>query len=102
MISESEATDIAMRFIRREAAAVEGGVVIISEKTIRKPYGWIFFYNARLHLETGDPLAALGGNGPLVVERESGRVHVLSTVEDVAAAIGAFEKATGLARPGDV
>jgi hypothetical protein len=75
MISELEAVEIATRFIASMATAVDGGVAIASAETIRKPYGWIFFYNSRRYLETGDPLEGLGGNGPVVVEQEGARVH---------------------------
>ena len=96
MISEEEAVEIATQFIAKAAIAVDGGVAISIPQTIRKPYGWIFFYNSRRYLETGDALEALGGNGPIVVEREGGRLHVLPSHSDPAVVIMEFEVANGL------
>ena len=96
MISEAEAIEIATRFILKAALAVEGGVAIASRQTIRKPYGWVFFYNSTRYLETGDPLEALGGNGPVIVERDGGRLHVLPSSSDPTVAITEFEAANGL------
>jgi hypothetical protein len=96
MISEAEAVEIATRFISSKATAVDGGVALASAQTIRKPYGWVFFYNSRRFLETGDPLAGLGGNGPIIVEREGGRLHILPSASEPSAAITEFEVAHGL------
>lgn len=95
MISETEAIEIATRFIADMAPAVDGGVAIVSARTLRKPYGWVFFYNAKRYLDTGDPLEGLGGNGPVVVEGESGRAQALSSSVDPVVAIMEFEKSRG-------
>jgi len=92
MISEAEALQIAEQYLSQRSHSVDGGVAIIKDKTIQKPYGWIFFYNSRRYLETGSPLEALGGNGPVVVESASGRVHALSSAHSTAAAIAEFER----------
>lgn len=96
MITETQALEIAKRFIE-STCEVDGGVAIIEDQTVRKPYGWIFVYNSRRFLETHSPLDALGGNGPVVVERATGRVHQLSSAFVPAVAIAAFERAHGLA-----
>jgi Immunity protein 35 len=96
MISEAEAFDIAQRFIARMTTSAEGGAVIVAARTIQKPYGWIFFYNSRRYLETSDPLEALAGNGPIVVDRETGELHALGSSSDAPESIAAFEKAAGL------
>jgi len=92
MISEKEALEIAERFVTEQSRSVEGGAVIISERTIEKSYGWIFSYNSKRYLQTGNPLEALGGNGPLVVERADGRVHALGSGQAPDAVIAEFER----------
>ena len=42
-------------------------LVILDQATLRKPYGWVFFYQARKFVETGDYRFALVGNAPVVV-----------------------------------
>lgn len=53
--------------------------VIIKEKIIEKPFGWVFFYSTRKHVETGDINYAVPGNGPLIVDRKDGEVTLISS-----------------------
>lgn len=70
--------------------------MLVDNLTIIKPYGWVFFYNTRRYAETGDVLYALGGNGPVVVERETGRMSHLGTLHVAEQSIAAFESNHGL------
>ena len=92
MISQTEARAIAERFLLEHGENVTGGVAIIEQKTLDRPYGWIFFYNSKQYLENGNPLEALGGNGPLVVARSDGRVTALSGAAEPTASIAEFER----------
>lgn len=42
--------------------------------TLAKPYGWVFFYQSRPAVETGDAGRRLSGNYPFLVDRLNGRV----------------------------
>jgi len=52
-------------------------IVIIRHLTIEKEYGWIFFYDSKIHLETGDYRYSLVGGGPLLIEKSDGSFHYL-------------------------
>lgn len=41
--------------------------------------GWYFCYQAKEFLETGDFSARLAGNGPFLIDRDSGELVVLGT-----------------------
>ena len=71
-------------------------LVILDDRTIEKPYGWIFFYNSREFVETGDFLHALGGNGPVVFEAATGEIHQLQTAREPIVEIRRFEEGRGL------
>lgn len=71
-------------------------LVILDDMTITKPYGWVFFFDSRLHVETGSFAYALGGNGPIVVEAESGELTELGTARAPEREIAAFEQKRGL------
>ncbi len=96
MISNGEALRSAEKVISESCKSVEGGCAVISDVTIEKPYGWIVFYNSRAYLETGHPLEALGGNGPIVVMRADGQVHTLGTARAPSVSIAEFERSHGL------
>ncbi|HDR9875543.1 TPA: hypothetical protein QDE50_00455 [Burkholderia cenocepacia] len=72
-----------------------GGYVVVEGKTIEKQYGWVFVFNSRKYLETGNILFSLGGNGPIVVERESGRLHQLGSALSLQESVKQFEEANG-------
>lgn len=70
---------------------IEGGVVVLEERTITKPYGWIFFYNGRRFVETRDIMHAIAGNGPIVILAETGETIPLGTARRPAEEIAHFE-----------
>lgn len=47
------------------------------------PNGWIFFFQTREFIETRNPSAQLAGNGPFLIDKNSGEIRILSTLEDV-------------------
>jgi hypothetical protein len=55
-----------------------GGLVLLDiyEET---PFAWIFFYNTRSYLETGNMYHALGGNSPYFISKKDGNIQRFST-----------------------
>ena len=56
---------------------------IIDSATIVRPYGWVFSYQSRRYLESGDELEMLAGNAPLIVNRFTGTVTVTGTAHPI-------------------
>lgn len=48
--------------------------LILGDLTRTTSYGWVFFFNSRRFVETRDVLYALGGNGPVVFERDTAAI----------------------------
>lgn len=95
-IDFSAARALALKSINDDYANPDDELVILDERTITKPYGWIFFYDSKRHTETRSFLDALGGNGPIVVEAESGEITELGTARAPEKEIAAFEQKRGL------
>ncbi len=78
MITKEEAR---RRVAARECYKTRDGdeIIIIDELTIEKPWGWVFIYNSRKAWETQDPKYGLSGNGPYLVERETGKLMQAGT-----------------------
>jgi hypothetical protein len=55
----------------------EGQARIMRESTIAKPYGWIFFYESKQFLDTGDDSAILLGNAPIIVDRDTLELRIV-------------------------
>jgi hypothetical protein len=57
----------------------ENPFVVVDKHTIEKPFGWVFFYNSKKFLETGLFRDGLVGNGPIIINRDTGSIEFLSS-----------------------
>lgn len=89
-ISKERALEIA----RAEIATLKPGTefVILSDKTLERTFGWVFFYTTQQYRQTGNPSFAVPGAGPLIVLRADGSTQFLSTSVPPAVAVEEFEK----------
>jgi len=71
----------------------EGDALVVPDaSTIERYWGWVFFYTSKLWLETREVRYALAGNAPILIEKESGTMHVLGTAHPVEAYIASYER----------
>jgi len=71
--------------------------VIVDDYTIEKPWGWVFFYNSREYVSTGDPQYQLIGNAPYIVNKATGELADTGTAEDIEVYISRYEATLGRA-----
>ena len=45
---------------------------ILDEHTMEFPWGWVFFYDSKAHVESGHFSDRVAGNAPFLVDREMG------------------------------
>ena len=67
-------------------------LVILDEHTIEDEFGWVFFYESKAYLDTGDFSYALAGNAPLLISRMDGSVHVTGTARPIEFYIENFKR----------
>jgi hypothetical protein len=72
----NKAKSVALSTIAQRIARPARELVVVDELTQCRRIGWIFFYESRAYLESGDVARAIGGTGPVVVTHE-GDVHLL-------------------------
>lgn len=48
---------------------------ILDEYTREEEFGWVFFYDSKLHLETAEIQHMLAGNAPIIVNKDDGSLH---------------------------
>ena len=46
-------------------------------------FGWVYFYDGSLHVETGNVSDALVGNAPLIVDRADGKLYIAGTAHPI-------------------
>ena len=83
-ISFDQAKAIADQSVRAIADACNDEFGIVGNETIDE--GWLFYYNSKAFIETGNFRDALAGNGPIFVDR-SGVVQTTPTAIPWQAAI---------------
>jgi hypothetical protein len=94
MINQEEARQKVEEFLRHRYSNRAYELVVIDSLTREEDFGWLFFFNTREFMETGDMSAALGGNAPLFVERETGELHVTGTAHPVEYYLDIFRRRT--------
>ena len=102
MVSHNDAIEIARQYLigKRHDAKIEP--VVDEQITIERPFSWVFFYNSRAFLETGDDLYALIGNSPTIVDRHDGSIHVKGSAQPIEFYIEEYERQHIQAQPATV
>jgi hypothetical protein len=67
-------------------------LLIVDERTIERPWGWVFFYTTRGRRD-GDMRYALGGNAPYIVNRFTGEIRVTGTARPIDDYVEQYEAA---------
>jgi len=97
MITQKMALQIAYEFIGKVQSNVDSAnFTIVESKTREEPFGWVFQWNDKRYIETGNFIYALAGNQPIVVLRKTGQVQYLPTLpskKDLNSRIAAFAEA---------
>lgn len=78
---------------KMESAGGLSSLKISSYKT--EEFGWIFFYNTEAFLVEGDLSAQLAGNSPLIVDKNTGILHVTGTAEPIESYVNKYKKSMG-------
>lgn len=70
----------------------EDSAVILKDKTIEEDFGWVFFYESKNYLESGDYADMLMGNAPIIVNKKSGDIYITGTAEPIEFYIEDYKK----------
>jgi hypothetical protein len=95
MITRQEADRIAAVWLdTHEVAAIdfESALPLHDEHRVQKlvvvrvdeyDFGWVYFYDGAIHVETGDLRDAVTGNAPLIVDRTDGKLYITGTARPI-------------------
>ncbi len=76
MLLQKEARKIVLREIKK-LSNIEIG--ILDEETIEFEYGWMFFYQSKEYIETGNLDKLVGGNAPIIFDKFESQLYVTGT-----------------------
>ena len=77
MLSKEKAIAIAANYIKGKSTKHD--LVLLTNNTIEFELGWVFFYQSKKYIDSGDYRDMLGGNAPIIINKYNGSVHVTGT-----------------------
>ena len=94
VLTKAQALELMSRELQSMTTPEEPFVVVDSH-TIEKPYVWVFFYNTKRFVETGEFSHTLAGNGPGIVNKYDGTVHFFGSSRPTKDWIAEYERKFG-------
>ena len=92
-MNRSEAQSLVEKELAQSLDSQENSnIVVLEDETIEHEWGWIFFYQSKEYLKTGDFRHALGGNAPYIVNRNNGQITVTGTAHPIEHYIQEYEQ----------
>ena len=78
-MTRSEATRIALENLEQAGSQSACELALLEDMTIERGFGWVFFYQSKRYLQSGNFSDVLCGNAPILVAKTDGRIHVMGT-----------------------
>jgi len=79
MVDRETARQLVEKHVNERYTGSNGPLIVVDSSTREKPYGWVFFYCTKLWWETRDIRYLLAGNGPIIFDARTQRIHQLGT-----------------------
>lgn len=95
MLTFAQALELAQSWVR---VTTEDACIITKEHTLKRPYGWVFFYQSRAYLASGQPRDMVAGNAPVLVDRVDGEIRVTGTAQPLETYLKRYEASLPPAR----
>lgn len=83
MITLDEAIITANQYLPTIRVVPPVELELLLDDIIEFEYGWVFFYQSKEYLRTGDIFDALGGNAPIIINKYDGSLHITGTAHPV-------------------
>ena len=79
MLTEKEILIIARQYVLESEKIFKIPMVLLEKYTIKKNYGYIFFYNSKKKFDNPESETEIIGNAPFLIESKAGRVIEFGT-----------------------
>ena len=88
MLNFAQALELAETWVR---VTTRNEAVVVKELTLKRAYGWVFFYQTRAFLASRDFRYAAFGNAPILVNRISQEIRITGTALPIESYLAAYE-----------
>jgi hypothetical protein len=92
MITKAKAAQLAADHVKKLNAGCAEEFALAADRMIERDQCFVFFYNTKRFLETGDNRYRLAGNGPILVSKRDGYLHAYGSNRPVEVFIADFER----------
>ncbi|WP_435274897.1 YrhB domain-containing protein [Psychrobium sp. nBUS_13] len=65
---------------------------VLDDETIEREWGWVFFYQSQAFIESGDFRDMVGGNAPIIINKNNGLLTYTGTAHDIEHYINEYEQ----------
>lgn len=86
-----DALDLARSYVKQKAAECGIDLQLVEAEILEKSFGWVFFYQSKRFLETGDYSERLAGNAPFIIDRRDGGLHTMGTAKPLEDYLAGYE-----------
>lgn len=83
VLNQEDASQVALEYLTKLEKKIGEPLSLVNSEILKKDFGWVFFYNSKKYIETGDFRSMLAGNAPFIVDRNSGEIHVTGTAKPI-------------------
>ena len=83
MITKEQAINIANGYISEKNQMSKHILQLQLERTIEFELGWVFFYQSKDYIETGNFMKSLIGNAPIIINKKTGSIKVTGTAHHI-------------------
>jgi hypothetical protein len=91
MLTKQEALEMVSKRLQQMSTSADP-FVVVEKSTIEKPFGWVFFYNSKRFVETGESRYRLAGNGPVIVNKHNGSVEFFGSAKPLQEIVTEYEQ----------
>lgn len=67
--------EVAQKLVLERVSSPENRDDIVITEVIERPFGWVFCYNSKRYVDSGDDKHCLLGNHPILVDRHKSTLH---------------------------
>jgi hypothetical protein len=78
-LNKEQAREIALKEIMKRWHIEDDEPAIVDEQTLEEDFGWVFFYDSKLFLETQFFSYCIAGNSPIIVNKYDGSTLATGT-----------------------
>jgi Immunity protein 35 len=57
----------------------ELGIQLLISNVMEKDFGWVFLFDSKEYVETGNNSSRLAGNSPLIFDKLDGKIYITGT-----------------------